>query len=173
MSYLEAKGWLTANERQLLSDLAEDVPLKGHILNIGIEYGASIHCIRAGNAKTFITASDLEGREKLDKLAPLVNWMQADSGEVARFWNEPVDLVFVDGDHSYKGVTRDLEFAHHVSVDGVIAFHDCYSWEGPPKTVHKICPDVNKAVQEWYDAHGESWRELEPVDSIRYFERVA
>lgn len=36
-----------------------------------------------------------------------------------------VDLLFIDGDHSYEGVRSDFEnYAHLVKPGGVIAFHD-------------------------------------------------
>jgi len=36
-----------------------------------------------------------------------------------------IDLLFIDGDHSYEGCLADFEmYGHMVSPDGVIAFHD-------------------------------------------------
>jgi predicted O-methyltransferase YrrM len=45
---------------------------------------------------------------------------------VARFFDgRPLDLVFVDGDHSYEGVRRDHElYAPLLRPGGLIAFHD-------------------------------------------------
>jgi cephalosporin hydroxylase len=38
---------------------------------------------------------------------------------------EPVDFLFIDGDHTYEGVKRDFElFAPLVGPGGVVAFHD-------------------------------------------------
>jgi cephalosporin hydroxylase len=38
---------------------------------------------------------------------------------------EPLDFLFIDGDHSYAGVKRDFEmFAPLVRAGGVVAFHD-------------------------------------------------
>jgi cephalosporin hydroxylase len=39
--------------------------------------------------------------------------------------NKKIDLLFIDGDHSYEGVKKDFEmYAPLVRDDGIIAFHD-------------------------------------------------
>ncbi len=57
--------------------------------------------------------------------APRVHWHVARSDDVGRGWQGPVDLVFIDGDHSEEGCRRDWELWHrHVVPGGVVAFHD-------------------------------------------------
>lgn len=49
--------------------------------------------------------------------------------DAARDWTEPIDLLFIDGDHSLEGVKTDFElFAPFVGEHGLIAFHDS-AWE--------------------------------------------
>ena len=39
--------------------------------------------------------------------------------------NKKIDLLFIDGDHSYEGVKKDFElYRSSVSKNGIIAFHD-------------------------------------------------
>jgi predicted O-methyltransferase YrrM len=41
------------------------------------------------------------------------------------FGDEPIDFLFIDGDHSYEGVKRDFEmYGPLVRPGGIIAFHD-------------------------------------------------
>jgi predicted O-methyltransferase YrrM len=63
-----------------------------------------------------ITALGLSGQVQI---------LRAFSDEVARSWNTRIDLLFIDGDHSYDGVKRDWEsFARHLSSFSITIFHD-------------------------------------------------
>ena len=47
------------------------------------------------------------------------------SSEAAAGWNRKIDLIFIDGDHSYEGVKADWElFRPHLNEFGVVVFHD-------------------------------------------------
>ena len=70
----------------------------------------------------------------------------------AAFAYEPIDLLFIDGDHRYEGVRADLlEYRHMVSPGGLIAFHD-------------IVPDHGNRsgadAQGWAGGVPDLWREL-------------
>jgi len=164
----KAKGWLTPGERNLLKDLASKS--SKHIINIGVEFGASVVCLRAGNYNVPITAIDLIGSDKLDsanftylkQFKQPVQFLKGDSGTLAHTWDKPIDLIFIDGDHTTGGVLRDCVFAQYLEKDGIICFHDCYN--SPAASA------VNKGVSKWF---GESinFVEEELVDSIRTFRR--
>jgi Methyltransferase domain len=56
---------------------------------------------------------------------PTVRWHVARSQDVGRGWAEPVDLVFIDGDHALESCRADWElFSPHVRPGGVVVFHD-------------------------------------------------
>jgi len=58
-------------------------------------------------------------------VADHVSIIRADSTDAAKQWQLPIDLLFIDGDHSYAGVKRDwAEFSPFVTPFGVVVFHD-------------------------------------------------
>lgn len=58
-----------------------------------------------------------------------VEIVRATSQEAAKNWTRPIDLLFIDGDHSYDGVKRDWTlFSPHLTPFGVTVFHDA-TWE--------------------------------------------
>jgi predicted O-methyltransferase YrrM len=65
-------------------------------------------------------------------LSEQVTVIRSYSEDAAHGWSRPIDLLFIDGDHSYEGVKRDWElFIPHVRPFGIVLFHDTM-WDLPP-----------------------------------------
>lgn len=170
--YKNARGWLTDAERDHLVDMARRADGQT-IINIGVEYGASLACLRYGAPQSEIIGIDLDISKS--EVRDGVTLTEADSGAYSLTWPDAqqIGFVFVDGDHSYAGVWRDLHWARFVPVGGAISFHDCYAWGEPLRTLHKICPEVDQVVSEWYASAMQQWHEIAVIDSIRTFERIS
>jgi len=58
-----------------------------------------------------------------------VNVIRKSSSDAARDWSRPIDLLFIDGDHSLSGCRGDWDlFSPFVTQFGVVVFHDT-TWE--------------------------------------------
>lgn len=178
IDYRRAKGFLSIAERECLFEIARNVSSDvSHpfFLNIGVEYGASLACLRSGRPEADILGIDIDISKAVSHYGARL--VESPSSQYLKEFDPKwtgMALVFVDGDHGYEGVLIDTGFANHVWMDGYIIFHDCYNWPpDSPKTIHHKCPGINKAVEEWHIAiSGKIWEELEPVDSMRIFKRV-
>jgi predicted O-methyltransferase YrrM len=61
-----------------------------------------------------------------------VTIVRSNSADALRNWHEEIDLIFIDGDHSYEGVKADWEgFRPFVKQFGLVIFHDT-TWELKP-----------------------------------------
>ncbi len=75
--------------------------------------------------------------------------------------NRKIDVLFIDGDHSYKGVKQDFEiFSPLVKTGGMIAFHDII--EHPPDSICKVSDFWNEIkekyeFQEFFSNIDEKW----------------
>jgi len=60
-----------------------------------------------------------------------VVWINKFSLEAVEGWVDPIDFLFLDGDHSEVGVQKDWDAWHqYVIPGGVVAFHDAAVFEG-------------------------------------------
>ncbi len=103
---------------------------------------------------------------------PRVEWHVARSTEVAERWSAPIDLLFIDGDHSEEGTRSDWDgFSPHVAVGGVVIFHDARAdhpgggdaGPGPTRVVNSLFRG---------DQPAPGWRIIDEVDSSVAVERL-
>jgi cephalosporin hydroxylase len=179
VDYKTAKGWLRPEERLFLHTLARGLrpsvqPGKPNlIVNIGVEYGASLACFAQGAPKAMVLGIDIDVSKNLTN-AKNIQLIESDSGQIAEVWSTeeygygPIAVLFIDGDHSYEGVKRDIEFIKYVQKGGIIIFHDCYDFDDPT-IIHRICPGVNQAVEEWLADNLDKYEEYQSVGTMRIF----
>jgi len=87
------------------------------------------------------------------KYNPKVTLLRGYSHELLPYFaKETFDVIYIDGDHSYQGVKRDLELARQlVKKDGFICGHD-YEMN-PAKTSNNYNFGVKQAVDEFCIQH--------------------
>ena len=94
----------------------------------GAEHGTEVFGIdmfegdpQTGVRNTFDAVKKTAADHKLDNLTVL----RADFASVAQLWCRFVDILHIDGFHSFEAVSSDFaNWSPHVGKDGVILFHD-------------------------------------------------
>src|ERR1019366_3037222 len=144
-------GWMTRPELELIASAAASLPDDGVIVEVGSFAGrssvhwaanscpsADIYCIDPFD--TVVDdyslehirgdASRVRGRPCGDLFAeytqPWANRLNAVAQtSPPSSWNRAADVIFIDGDHTCEGVTRDLEFwIDHLKPAGRLLGHD-------------------------------------------------
>lgn len=146
---------LSNDEKLLLYNLSTSLPENACIVEIGSYLGASTYCLASGVTSyggkvyaidTWTNIGMSEGeRNTFDKfqsnIAPLrevVIPLKGFSKAHAISFDKQIDLLFIDGDHSYEGVKTDLElWLPKVKPGGWVVMHD-FGWaEGVKRCVRE------------------------------------
>lgn len=132
-----AFGYLRPEEVRLLQRCAGALPPSPIIVNIGAGAGTSALTFAEARPDAHVITVDIsaggplggmEGERNAfdDAEMEYPEQILGDSVVVGKTWDRGlVDMVFVDGDHSTKGVEGDIrEWLPHIKIGGIIAFHD-------------------------------------------------
>ena len=144
----DVPGWLSDEEGEALYELARACSGRGVIVEIGSWKGKSTICLgrgsRAGNGVRIFAVDPHadyrhgEFKENIDRagLADLVTPVKGLSQEVVEDFDEPIELLFVDGSHEEDDVRHDFDtWVPKVVEGGVVAFHDTTWHEGVRRVV--------------------------------------
>ena len=161
---------LLPDEREYLKNAAAQ--LQSHfgtltIVNIGVFRCASMYCLRAGSPQARMIGVDITpcGVEIDSSLR--ASFIIADSAKCHNQVAPPVHLLFIDGDHHYRGVKSDLEgWTPKLPSGGTVILHD---YAPLPKYL-ALLPElegIRRAVNEWAAQTG--WERLPAPDSLTAF----
>lgn len=150
-------GYLMENEVEALREAILTLGDNSVCINIGAGVGTSgmvfMECKNVGSLYTIDIRQEASpfgglGNESITfkesgyENDPRHHQICGDSTEVGEMWNGgPVDMVFIDGDHSYEHCLSDiLSWLPHVKKGGIIALHDYQSkfWGGVVKSVDEV-----------------------------------
>ncbi len=153
----EVPGWLTDEEGEALYDLARACTGRGVIVEIGSWKGKSTICLGRGSlagAGVPIYAIDPHAdyrfgdfKANLDRagITDLVRPIASLSQPAADDFDQPIELLFVDGSHEYDLVLEDFEkWVPKVVEAGWVAFHDTTWTSGPRKVVGRAIYRSNR-----------------------------
>jgi predicted O-methyltransferase YrrM len=144
----DVPGWLTDEEGQALYELARACTGRGVIVEIGSWKGKSTVCLglgsQAGSSVPVYAVDphadyrfgDFKANVERAGITDLVRPVASLSQPAADDFDEPIELLFVDGSHKYELVLEDFEkWVPKVVEGGWVAFHDTTWTPGPRKVV--------------------------------------
>ena len=144
----QVDGWLGRREGPYLYSLAKIGSQLGVVVEIGSWKGKSTIWLAKGceavlGAKVCAIDPHGGGSEKefrqnirLAGVEPFLIPIVKTSMEAVKGWDQPIGLLWIDGDHSYESVRNDFFcWEPYVVERGMIALHDTYSWEGVRRVV--------------------------------------
>lgn len=177
-------GYLTDEEGELLYTLAKNCKGKGAIVEIGSWKGKSAIWLgkgsKAGNkVKVYAidphmetpahqrhglisTFEEFKNNIKYAQVDDIITPITKPSSEAAKDFNEPIEVIFIDGDHEYESAKQDFDLWLPKMVEGgTILLHDS---AGP-----NAWPGVKKFVNELV-SESKNVRNAMVADSITYVE---
>ena len=141
-------GWLKRGQARLLFDQARRLPPGAHVLEIGSHQGRSTvvlaKAVESLGGRVTCVDPFVEGRlfggtptrEKFERnvagagVEHLVDLVPDYSTRLRPRWNQPFDLLYIDGKHDYWTLSDDLRWARHLPEGGAVLVHDAYSSVG-------------------------------------------
>ena len=174
--YLYCPGaQVTSAEREYIKSCANHYPAASTFVNIGIMWGCTIHCLRAGNQSASIYALDIIYQWEIAYKDELnVHWLKGDS-RTYNWRHGPIQVLLIDGDHHYEVIKADIaNWTPHVPVGGTVLFHD---YNPTPLNMSQFpeLEGVKRSVGEWRQSEvddGRKWESKALVDSIASFRRL-
>jgi predicted O-methyltransferase YrrM len=146
-------------EAMLLSKVATRVS-SGIIIEIGRAIGGSLVILGKSSPDSYIYSIDINDARNTDVLDlcnkyEVTNYemLVGDSQKIGKSWKEEkgirIDMLFIDGDHSYKSIYDDLcSWVPHVEKGGIVMMHDCprVSWIKSKRMIKRYEP-ARKALR--------------------------
>ncbi len=161
---------MTVEEVKMLKQLVAELPENPVIINIGAERGTSTLAMLEERNDAVIFSSDVapcEGEKENIRKAGLddtkVIRCLGRSQDIGRFWPFYVDFVWVDGEHSYDGVSGDIDsWLGKITKGGIMAFHDYFEGEPPAHNPSGAGQAIREKMIDKYDL-------IASVDRLRAF----
>ncbi len=179
----QAETQTTSAERECLARHAAE---KKRLVEIGVWHGVTTCCLRQAMASDgtlfavdpypvgrlgFSAQRSIAHREVRRIHNGYVKWLRKTGAEAARDYlaagEEPVDFVFIDGDHSYEGLRRDWQgWSPLLGPGGVVALHDSRS------SAERLIDDAGSVIfTREVILHDPRFELLETIDTLTVLRR--
>lgn len=135
-------GSFSAFDMLIMYGFIKDLKPDDVYLEVGVQFGRSLDFARR-NSQAQVYGIDVD--EELFTEVEGATFIHKPSNEAVNSWDKPIDVLFIDGDHTYKGVKDDWDnFSPFVKPGGWVVLHDC--------------DDTSPDVVQLFDEIGDGWR---------------
>src|SRR3989344_1807546 len=162
--YLPIFSFTNYQERETLYNLAKSLNGGSVIVEVGSHLGATSCMLALANKNNKVYCVDtwkndgqMPDRSK-DTFEEFKNntkdfsniiALRGTSEEVVKNFNEKIDLLFIDGDHSYEGVKKDIfNWIPKCKDSAMVAFHDVGPAGSVEYGVTKVIDEYIKPIQK-------------------------
>ena len=196
-SLTNVEGWMDGHELELLALLAAYPTTTGLVLEIGSYRGRSTIALAKGakfaGDPAIVAVDPLPNSGHMipdEKGKPsaramfdanlvaagvddCVEFHQLLSSELADSWDRPIRLLWIDGDHTYRGAKADYDqFCPFLSDGAIVAIHDVLSlFEGPVRVFSDILLSPNFGPSGMVGSIGWAQFFRDPEQAVRYRDR--
>jgi predicted O-methyltransferase YrrM len=142
----EIGGWLTRDQAFVLWSEAKLVPAGGRIVEIGSHRGRSTVILGGAAPNSTVVAIDpfvggaMFGGPATKHiflaniadagLTDRIDLRQAKSTDLRPQWDQPIDLLYIDGKHDFWTLSDDLRWTAHLDAGQHVLIHDAFSSVG-------------------------------------------
>ena len=173
---------LTEEEAKALYDCLRSLPSGATVVEVGCQLGRSSSVIAQVKAPLSLRTIHIDpflAIEWAQKWIAMMmevdaNWnhaftllcMRTEAAEwqLERLCRDGIDLAFIDGDHSYRGVAIDMEkVARGVSPGGFLLCHDY---------LQTALPQVRQAINDFLDRNLGEWEHIGNYGTLGVWKRV-
>jgi predicted O-methyltransferase YrrM len=132
-------GAMSKKELETLYDFANILPPNSVVVEIGCYAGKSTAVLGGDGIRKGNDMRDLFLRN-MESVGARFQLEYDFSHMVAKRFDKPIDLLFIDGDHTEVMLTVDCDYwLPKVRQDGIVIFHDYNSsWQGVKKVVDSL-----------------------------------
>lgn len=134
-------GAFSTFDMEILVPEVEKLKPQQVYLEVGVDKGKSLSVARMVASKdVYVCGVDLRDNPGVEG----TEFYQGNSQEIAKTFKWVIDVLFIDGDHTYEGCKADIDSWYPLmSKNGVMLFHDCDA----------TSPGVVQAVAEFAKKH--------------------
>lgn len=140
-------GSFSAFDMVIMYGFIKDLKPEDVYLEVGVQYGRSLDFVRR-NSEAQVYGVDIDDSNYQEVEG--ATFIHAPSNEAVNYWKfdlagKPIDVLFIDGDHTYEGCKDDWDnFSPFVKPGGWVVFHDC--------------DETSPGVVQLFDKIGKGWK---------------